>query len=276
VQMSWILIKRLKELEERMLESELWRDDCTYSLLQLRNVSHVDVSNVSATTVCCTELVIDTHENHPLVKDGEACGVVHRAIDIVVSKLRVLAFLRLKDLTQKLGMPEHLSERVWLSVEHVLAIEHSARLLRDRHLDLVLLCGLFAVARMADASLSFAEIRTVYQTQPHFLAEVIDAIQPGPDGGPMDLISYYNFVYLPAMKAFIAQDVAKRTGQTPVAKRADVGLRMGLLTPARSSNRIMTPVTKKLYHADVLPTAATPKPSPFGLMPMPSSSRRKQ
>jgi hypothetical protein len=260
-----------------MLESELWRDDNLYDLLQLRNQKHVDLQGLTVTTICCTELVIDTHENHPLVKDGEACGIVHRVIDILVAKIRVLAFLRLKDMTQKLDMPEQISERVWMAVEHVLNVEHVVRLLYERHLDLIILCSLFAVARMADVALTFAEIRNVYQTQPHFLAEVVDCIKmpiPNPSKPQgMDLIMYYNHVYLPAMKSFIAQDVASRkTGQTPM-KRGDSGLRMTLLTPARSSNRIMTPVTKKLYHSEIV-GSSTPKPSPFNL-PMPSSSRRR-
>ncbi|CAJ1050880.1 retinoblastoma-like protein 1 [Xyrichtys novacula] len=79
-------------------------------------------------------------------------------------KVYHLASVRLRDLCLKLDISSELRGKIWTCFEH--ALVHSTDLMKDRHLDQLLLCSVYIIAKITKETHSFHDIMKCYRSQP--------------------------------------------------------------------------------------------------------------
>nr|XP_057911502.1 retinoblastoma-like protein 1 isoform X2 [Doryrhamphus excisus] len=154
-------------------------------------------------------------------------------------KVYHLASVRLRDLCAKLDISSELRAKIWTGFEHSLV--HATDLMRDRHLDQLLMCSIYIISKISKETHPFQDIMKCYRSQPQAGSHVYRSVllqhvqtQPPPSsdenmevdpasgaesaeksrpasgGGAHqsseeergDLIQFYNNVYVLKMKSF--------------------------------------------------------------------------
>ncbi|NXS11747.1 RBL1 protein, partial [Neodrepanis coruscans] len=150
-------------------------------------------------------------------------------------KVYHLASVRLRDLCLKLDVSNDLRRKIWTCFEFTLV--HCADLMKDRHLDQLLLCAFYIMAKVTKEERTFQDIMKSYRNQPQANSHVYRSVllrnipadvsldkntnpdtemtEGGTSGGSTaencseteteergDLIKFYNAVYVGRVKSF--------------------------------------------------------------------------
>ncbi|XP_053429523.1 retinoblastoma-like protein 1 isoform X3 [Nycticebus coucang] len=152
-------------------------------------------------------------------------------------KVYHLASARLRDLCLKLDVSNELRRKIWTCFEFTLV--HCPDLMRDRHLDQLLLCAFYIMAKVTKEERTFQEIMKSYRNQPQANSHVYRSVllkniprevvaynkningdfemtdcdledatkTPDCSSGPVkeergDLIKFYNTIYVGRVKSF--------------------------------------------------------------------------
>uniref|UniRef100_A0A672PY91 Retinoblastoma-like protein 1 n=1 Tax=Sinocyclocheilus grahami TaxID=75366 RepID=A0A672PY91_SINGR len=143
-------------------------------------------------------------------------------------KVYHLASVRLRDLCLKLDISSELRGKIWTCFEHSLL--HCTDLMKDRHLDQLLLCAVYIISKITKDEHTFQDIMKCYRTQPQanshvsinslslskphvqktilntkILCDTNDANTTEADSESEergDLIQFYNSVYVLKIKSF--------------------------------------------------------------------------
>ncbi|XP_061421579.1 retinoblastoma-like protein 1 isoform X1 [Lethenteron reissneri] len=89
-------------------------------------------------------------------------------------KVYHLASVRLRDLCQKLDVSPELRSKVWTCFEHSLV--HCTNLMADRHLDQLLMCAIYVMAKVTKSERSFQDIMKWYRSQPQANSHVYRSV----------------------------------------------------------------------------------------------------
>uniref|UniRef100_A0A8C3AFK9 Retinoblastoma-like protein 1 n=1 Tax=Cyclopterus lumpus TaxID=8103 RepID=A0A8C3AFK9_CYCLU len=156
----------------------------------------------------------------PATSDPQAGSARPRrtgSLALFFRKVYHLASVRLRDLCVKMDVPSELRGKIWTCFEHSLV--HSTGLMRDRHLDQLLLCSVYIISKITKETHSFHDIMKCYRSQPqassHFtsfcLASAAEKTNQVPGRADCDqsgeeergdLIQFYNSVFVLKMKSF--------------------------------------------------------------------------
>uniref|UniRef100_A0A4W5JP71 Retinoblastoma-like 2 (p130) n=1 Tax=Hucho hucho TaxID=62062 RepID=A0A4W5JP71_9TELE len=95
--------------------------------------------------------------------------VTHRpqsegSISLFLRKVYHLVSMRLRSICVKLDICEALRLKIWTCVEHSLV--HCTDLMLDRHLDQILMCAIYVMAKVTKVDMPFKLITQCYKTQP--------------------------------------------------------------------------------------------------------------
>uniref|UniRef100_A0A8C0BM65 RB transcriptional corepressor like 1 n=1 Tax=Buteo japonicus TaxID=224669 RepID=A0A8C0BM65_9AVES len=137
-------------------------------------------------------------------------------------KVYHLASVRLRDLCLKLDVSNDLRRKIWTCFEFTLV--HCADLMKDRHLDQLLLCAFYIMAKVTKEERTFQDIMKSYRNQPQANSHVSkyalllldSSVKTGSSSGRSaaenssesgteergDLIKFYNAVYVGRVKSF--------------------------------------------------------------------------
>ncbi|XP_017654512.1 retinoblastoma-like protein 1 isoform X2 [Nannospalax galili] len=148
-------------------------------------------------------------------------------------KVYHLASVRLRDLCLKLDVSNELRRKIWTCFEFTLV--HCPDLMKDRHLDQLLLCAFYIMAKVTKEERTFQEIMKSYRNQPQANSHVYRSVllksiprevvayngdfemtdgdvedatkTPNCCSGPVkeergDLIKFYNTIYVGRVKSF--------------------------------------------------------------------------
>uniref|UniRef100_A0A669E5R5 Retinoblastoma-like protein 1 n=1 Tax=Oreochromis niloticus TaxID=8128 RepID=A0A669E5R5_ORENI len=144
-------------------------------------------------------------------------------------KVYHLASVRLRDLCVKLDISSDLRGKIWTCFEHSLV--HCTDLMKDRHLDQLLLCSIYIISKITKETHTFQDIMKCYRSQPQANSHVYRSVllrrtpreqvadenmesdsqtvltnlncsQSGGEEERGDLIQFYNTVYVLKMKSF--------------------------------------------------------------------------
>ncbi|XP_077144321.1 retinoblastoma-like protein 2 isoform X1 [Ranitomeya variabilis] len=85
-----------------------------------------------------------------------------------------LASVRLRDLCHKLEISDDLRKKIWTCFEFSLV--HCSDLMRGRHLDQLLMCAVYVMAKVTKDDTSFHNIMRCYRTQPHAKSHVYRSV----------------------------------------------------------------------------------------------------
>ncbi|XP_041254157.1 retinoblastoma-like protein 1 isoform X3 [Onychostruthus taczanowskii] len=101
-------------------------------------------------------------------------------------KVYHLASVRLRDLCLKLDVSNDLRRKIWTCFEFTLV--HCADLMKDRHLDQLLLCAFYIMAKVTKEERTFQDIMKSYRNQPQANSHVYRSVllRSTSDEGPLD------------------------------------------------------------------------------------------
>uniref|UniRef100_A0AAX7VVH5 Retinoblastoma-like protein 1 n=1 Tax=Astatotilapia calliptera TaxID=8154 RepID=A0AAX7VVH5_ASTCA len=174
-------------------------------------------------------------------------------------KVYHLASVRLRDLCVKLDISSDLRGKIWTCFEHSLV--HCTDLMKDRHLDQLLLCSIYIISKITKDTHTFQDIMKCYRSQPQANSHVYRSVllrrtpreqvadenmehsgnlncsQSGGEEERGDLIQFYNTVYVLKMKSFALRYATSdnRADAPPLSPFPSV--RAQPLSPRRISQR---------------------------------------
>ncbi|XP_050440707.1 retinoblastoma-like protein 1 [Adelges cooleyi] len=126
-----------------------------------------------------------------------------------------LASVRMQDLCYQLSINEDLMRKIWTCFEHVIIVH--ADMMRDRHLDQILMCTIYIICRVVNLNLRFQDIMKCYRNQPQSASHIYRSVlisskissqeQIESDGSQsdeerIDLIKFYNKVFVYEVKDY--------------------------------------------------------------------------
>uniref|UniRef100_UPI0037E87ECD retinoblastoma-like protein 2 isoform X1 n=1 Tax=Semicossyphus pulcher TaxID=241346 RepID=UPI0037E87ECD len=92
------------------------------------------------------------------------------SLSLFFRKVYHLASVRLRDLCAKLDISSDLRRKIWTCFEYSLV--HCTELMMDRHLDQLLMCAVYVMAKVTKEDKSFQNIMKCYRTQPQASSNV--------------------------------------------------------------------------------------------------------
>ncbi|KAM9352525.1 retinoblastoma-like protein 2 [Symphorus nematophorus] len=96
------------------------------------------------------------------------------SLSLFFRKLYHLASVRLRDLCAKLDISSDLRRKIWTCFEYSLV--HCTDLMKDRHLDQLLMCAVYVMAKVTKEDRSFQNIMKCYRTQPQASSNVYRSV----------------------------------------------------------------------------------------------------
>ncbi|XP_057950261.1 retinoblastoma-related protein [Malania oleifera] len=151
---------------------------------------------------------------------GETCA--ETGINIFFSKIVKLAAVRINGMVERLQLSQQIRENVYCLVQHILSQRTS--LFFNRHIDQIILACFYGVAKISQMNLTFREIIYNYRKQPHCKPQVFRSVfvdwasanRSGRIGQEhIDIISFYNEIFIPAVKPLLVELGPAGTVQKP-------------------------------------------------------------
>uniref|UniRef100_A0A1A8MJA8 Retinoblastoma-like protein 1 n=3 Tax=Nothobranchius pienaari TaxID=704102 RepID=A0A1A8MJA8_9TELE len=117
------------------------------------------------------------------------------SIALFFRKVYHLASVRLRDLCLKLEISSELRGKIWTCFEH--ALVHCTELMKDRHLDQLLLCSIYIISKITKETHTFQDIMKCYRSQPQASSHVYRSVllrrtpkaQPADENMEVDSVS---------------------------------------------------------------------------------------
>ncbi|RID71469.1 hypothetical protein BRARA_C03406 [Brassica rapa] len=159
---------------------------------------------------------------------GETCA--ETGINIFFTKINKLAAVRINGMVERLQLSQQIRESVYRLFQHVLTEQTS--LLFNRHIDQIILCCFYGVAKLSQMRLTFKEIVFNYRKQPQckplvFGSVYVDSFHCRRQGrvGPdyVNIITFYNDVFVPAAKTLLVEIVPVKNDQDVEANNKPEG-----------------------------------------------------
>lgn len=168
---------------------------------------------------------------------------------------------RVLSLSECLNLPEDLRELTWSTVKYVLS--ECTEMLKNRHLDQLVLCCLFATCKVHGQQVTFNHINEVYgKLNPEEVGQITKSVWLS-QGVHDNVIVFYNKVFIAKTKDFISGRIEQPTPRVgslcpksplranlpaPAQSYITLGLpKVSLTRSPLSVSPFMTPRTKLLY-----------------------------
>mmetsp|Transcript_157 Transcript_157/g.480 ORF Transcript_157/g.480 Transcript_157/m.480 type:complete len:950 (+) Transcript_157:389-3238(+) len=233
--------RHLARCEERILESLAWqKNSCLVRTLQMRENRFPDCESQSAGQnaeneanslsqgsqdfMCASQLSEHSDTARQRCTDGsqdlDDNLLMHHVPDAVLEiffrKLLYVASVRVQELSSRAGLNDSQTELVWKATKTI--ISDKWRLLVDRHLDQMIMCCVYGVAKVISngPAARFSDITYWYKTLPHtrepsfqpLVHEIIREVSLSSNGEKSrgDIIGFYNKVFVHQMKSFLLQN----------------------------------------------------------------------
>uniref|UniRef100_A0A3B4AQN8 Retinoblastoma-like protein 1 n=1 Tax=Periophthalmus magnuspinnatus TaxID=409849 RepID=A0A3B4AQN8_9GOBI len=240
-----------------------------------RTITLIPVQQVNPSNAVTAHFLLTTSPsrvNMPPATSEPQAGKPRRtgSLALFFRKVYHLASVRLRDLCLKLDVSSELRGKVWTCFEH--ALVHCTELMKDRHLDQLLLCSIYIISKVTKEANTFQDIMKCYRSQPQANSHVYRSVlirhttrDQVPDenmevdpasGGESaekssqssetdqsgeeergDLIQFYNSVFVLKMKSFALRYAShdNRSDAPPLSPFPSV--RAQPLSPRRISQR---------------------------------------
>lgn len=244
-------IRHLQEVEENILESLAWtKDSLLWQEIRANGGLLPTCQQVMSPEQLEDPKKTDMHPPRVDLTDPSDVNRPQRSssLCLFVRKVYSLTAKRLRELCATLEISEELRFKIWTCFENSLV--HRTDLMVDRHLDQLLMCAIYIMAKITMVEIPFKHIMNCYKSQPYASKSVCknvllsrgetencpignnnnngdhrDSIPtpntpsthyPGPcqeERG--NLIYFYNQVYTTEMKHFVQQFALNSGGDTP-------------------------------------------------------------
>lgn len=130
------------------------------------------------------------------------------SLALFYKKVYRLAYLRLNTLCARL-LSDHpeLEHIIWTLFQHTLQNEYE--LMRDRHLDQIMMCSMYGICKVKNIDLKFKIIVTAYKDLPHAAQETFKRVLIREEEFD-SIIVFYNSVFMQRLKTNILQYASTR------------------------------------------------------------------
>ncbi|GMH15071.1 hypothetical protein Nepgr_016912 [Nepenthes gracilis] len=178
---------------------------------------------------------------------GETCA--ETGITIFFTKIVKLAAVRINGMVERLQLSQQLREIVYCLFQQIL--NQWTPLFFNRHIDQIILCCFYGVAKISQLNLTFKEIIYNYRKQPQCKPQVFrnvfvdwSSVRRNGKAGQdhVDIITFYNEIFIPAVKPLLVEIAPAGTTAT--------------------TNRV-----PELNHSNNAQCPGSPKLSPFPSLP---------
>uniref|UniRef100_A0A7N1A0T2 Retinoblastoma-related protein n=1 Tax=Kalanchoe fedtschenkoi TaxID=63787 RepID=A0A7N1A0T2_KALFE len=141
---------------------------------------------------------------------GETCA--ETGINVCFSKITKLAAVRINSMVERLQLSQQIRENVYCLFQKILSQRTS--LFFNRHIDQIILCCFYGVAKISQLKLTFREIIYYYRKQPQCKPQVFRSIyvdwSAGHHNGKtgqdhVDVITFYNEVFILSVKPLLLE-----------------------------------------------------------------------
>ncbi|CAI9093324.1 OLC1v1028798C2 [Oldenlandia corymbosa var. corymbosa] len=141
---------------------------------------------------------------------GETCA--ETAISVFFGKIVKLAAVRINGMVERLQLSQQIRETVYCFFQKILSQQTS--LFFNRHIDQIILCCFYGVAKISNLNITFKEIVFNYRKQPHCKPQVFRGVfidwsttrRTGKTGQDhVDIITFYNEVFVPSVKPLLVE-----------------------------------------------------------------------
>lgn len=130
------------------------------------------------------------------------------SLSLFYKKLYRLAYTRLKMLcSYLLSFHPELEPIIWTLFQHTL--QHEYELMRNRHLDQLMMSAMYAIAKVKSVDLRFKTIVTAYKNMPNTKQETFKHVLIS-EGNYDSIIVFYNQVFMQRLKTNILQYASPR------------------------------------------------------------------
>ncbi|KAM7464786.1 hypothetical protein LguiA_032907 [Lonicera macranthoides] len=163
---------------------------------------------------------------------GETCA--ETAINVFFGKIVKLAAVRINGMVDRLQLSQQIRENVYCLFQQILS--QRTALFFNRHIDQIILCCFYGVAKISQLNLTFREIICNYRKQPHckpqvFRSVFVDRSSARHNGKAwqdhVDIITFYNEIFIPAVKTLLGEPAlvvkAQKTNQVSDANNSNEG-----------------------------------------------------
>lgn len=145
-----------------------------------------------------TEISDWLSRHHSLPKQEDTSS---SSIGLFLRKFYKLAFVRIDRLATDLDLKANQNlQKIWTTFEY--SILHRIDLMKNRHLDQLIMCSIYIFARARNLSTKFKDIMTHYRTQPQAESNIYREVL-GTDNNRCDIIDFYNRIYVRDMQEFV-------------------------------------------------------------------------
>ncbi|XP_028258652.1 retinoblastoma-like protein 2 isoform X2 [Parambassis ranga] len=221
-----LVVKHLAQVEVKVLESLAWTRDSPLWEEIRANEGHMPA---------CQQVMLPTQLEGSIRTDFPSTLNRPRrssSFHLFARKVYILMGVRLRGLCSALDISDELRLKTWTCFEYSLV--HCTSLMVDRHLDQLLMCAIYIIAKISQMEIPFKRIMKCYESQPHtsrsvcknvLISEKDDAVltprtpsahYPGPSQVKRgNLIYFYNQTYTTKMQHFAKQFAPTFGGDTP-------------------------------------------------------------
>ncbi|TYI31405.1 hypothetical protein ES332_A05G449000v1 [Gossypium tomentosum] len=141
---------------------------------------------------------------------GETCA--ETGISIFFGKINKLAAVRINGMVERLQLSQQIRESVYSLFQKIL--NQRTSLFFNRHIDQIILCCFYVVAKIFQLRLTFKEIICNYRKQPQCKPQVFQSVfvdrssarrngRTGQDN--VDIIAFYNEIFVPSIKPLLGE-----------------------------------------------------------------------
>ncbi|MCD7466146.1 Retinoblastoma- protein 1 [Datura stramonium] len=141
---------------------------------------------------------------------GETCA--ETSINVFFGKIVKLAAVRINGMIERLQLSQQIRETVYCLFQKILSQRTS--LFFRRHIDQIILCSFYGVAKISQLNLTFKEIIYNYRKQPQCKPQVFRSVfidwtsarHNGRTGSDhVDIITFYNEMFIPSVKPLLVE-----------------------------------------------------------------------
>uniref|UniRef100_A0A674BGX3 Retinoblastoma-associated protein n=1 Tax=Salmo trutta TaxID=8032 RepID=A0A674BGX3_SALTR len=215
------MVKHLERCEHLIMETIAWREDSPlFELLKrTREEGPVEQAEPPATlnqplqhNHTAADLYLSpvrpSSRTLPAPESTTPRHPKSNSLSLFYKKLYRLAYMRLKMLyTQLLTSHPELEPIMWTLFQHTLQNEYE--LMRDRHLDQLMMSAMYAICKVKNVDLRFKTIVTAYKNMPNTNQETFKHVLIR-EGQYDSIIVFYNLVFMQKLKTNILQYASPR------------------------------------------------------------------
>ncbi len=242
-QLSRDMVKHLNMLEEKILDSMSWEGDSPlwttieesnmsvplcedvclpYQLSSLdgnfSRIKSVNAFSMQKGNKIEPRAPLQLNCKEPNDRDVKLKPKRGGSLGLFFRKFYHLASVRMQDLCEQLRVTDkEVRLKIWTCFEYV--IVHSIDLMKNRHLDQILMCTVYVACKVLEIDLTFQEIMKCYRTQPQSASHIYRSVllTSCSDKNAVeergDLIKFYNSVYVKIIQNFALKFSTKSTSK---------------------------------------------------------------